>query len=296
MQRTKLKHSKFKNTGILFELLVRQITADILEKKEESHAKNLLLKFFKEESALGREKKLYDCILNEKSVKTQSQSEKFLELVIRERKRISNKELAEQKFNLIKEIKNTYPMSDFFRSSLPNYRELASIYKIFEEETAEVSCDPREILQARNHILEHVISKSGSVKVEKTDREELLETFTSEDKHVKLLTLKMLFNSFNKKYADLNKNQKGLLKEYVNNVANTNSLKTYINNQVVGVKKELNEFKSKIKDSVTLIKLKETITQLDKITEGKLVKDNHIMALLFSYELLEELKRVTENE
>ena len=40
-----VKHSKYRNTGILFELLVRQTTADLLENKD-SKAVKILKKYF----------------------------------------------------------------------------------------------------------------------------------------------------------------------------------------------------------------------------------------------------------
>ena len=58
----KAKHSKFKNAGILFELLTRQITADILAGRDETFTKNLMFKYFHESKELGKEAQLANAI------------------------------------------------------------------------------------------------------------------------------------------------------------------------------------------------------------------------------------------
>ena len=62
----KIKHSKYKNSGILFELLVRQITSDTLEGKD-SPIKEILKKYFVK-TELGKEYKLYETLLNKTSI------------------------------------------------------------------------------------------------------------------------------------------------------------------------------------------------------------------------------------
>ena len=61
----KLKHSKIKNTSILFELLTRQITADVLANKSTKTVK-IVKEFFNEKTELGKELQLYK-ILSEKT-------------------------------------------------------------------------------------------------------------------------------------------------------------------------------------------------------------------------------------
>ena len=102
----------------------------------------------------------------------------------------------------------------------------------------------------------------------------------------------MLVDSFNEKYKGLDEKQKILIREYINNISNTNSLRQYINNEVPIVRKEINELKSYVSNDVVRIKLDETLNQLDKISKGTLVKENQIMALMLSYELVKELKNL----
>lgn len=290
MTKKRLKHSKFKNTGILFELLVKQITADILSGKEESQANVLLSRFFKESSALGKEKTLYDLMLQEKA-KTSVDADRLIDLILKSRKKISNKQLAEDKYNLIKEIKRIYPIDDFFKSPISDYKEMASIYKLFEDVSSDYDdSDPKEIFQARNCLLEHITRTKRVLDKTADDKDSLLEYYKSQYEDVRLLSYQLLVNKFNDKYKDLDVDQKVLLKEYINNVSNTNSLKKHVDNEVDKVKKELANLVARIKEPTVKIKVNETVNQLEKIKVGKVVKDSHVSALLSCYELIKEIK------
>ena len=291
MTKKRLKHSKFKNTGILFELLVKQITADILSGKEESHANVLLSKFFKESSALGKEKTLYDLMLQEKA-KSPTDADRLIDLILKSRKKISNRQLAEDKYNLIKEIKGIYPIDEFFKSPISDYKEMASIYKLFEDVSSDYDdSDPKEIFQARNCLLEHITRTKRVIdKTNSDDKDSLLEYYKSQYEDVRLLSYQLLVNKFNDKYKDLDVDQKVLLKEYINNVSNTNSLKKHVDSEVDKVKRELSNLSSRIKEPTVKIKVNETVNQLEKIKVGKVVKDSHVSALLSCYELIKEIK------
>ena len=132
----KIKHSKIKNTGLLYEILTRQVTADILDGRE-SKSVNLLKKYFNENTALGKEKELYDILLTN-SYKDERRAEKLLDAVVKTRQRISNQDLKKEKYNLIKEISETFSAKDFFNTRVSNYKTLASIYKFFLTETTRI--------------------------------------------------------------------------------------------------------------------------------------------------------------
>jgi len=61
----KIKHSKFKNTGFIFELLVRQITSEIMSANK-SVAEKILKEHFNSKKELSKELKLYQYLINEK--------------------------------------------------------------------------------------------------------------------------------------------------------------------------------------------------------------------------------------
>ena len=288
----KLKHSKYKNAGILFELLVRQVTADILNGQEDSKANNILRKYFSESTELGRENRLYRIIMEEKT-KDATSADRLLETIVRTRKKLDEKALNLQKYNLIKEISQNYPVEDFLKGSISNYKLLASIYKVFEESVNAVACDPREIFKARNCIVESIVAaKTPTRLVSEAEKKDLIKVYQQQNEDVRLLAYKLLVDSFNEKYKGLDDRQKILIREYINNVSNTNSLREHINTEVPIVRKEIMELKAKIDNDVVRIKLDETLNQLDKIAKGTLVKENQITALMLSYELVKELKNL----
>ena len=288
----KLKHSKYKNAGILFELLVRQVTADILSGLEDSKANNILRTYFSESTELGKENRLYRIIMEEKT-KDQSSADRLLETIIKTRKKLNEKTLNLQKYNLIKEIRANYPLEDFLKGSITNYKLLASIYKIFEEAVSSVDCDPRELFKARNCIVESIAAvKTPTRLISEDEKKDIVGIYQKQNEEVRLLAYKLLIDSFNEKYKGLDDSQKILIREYINNISNTNSLRQYINAEVPRVHSEISELKKKVENDVVRIKLEETLNQLDKVMKGTLVKENQIMALMYSYELIKELKNL----
>jgi hypothetical protein len=287
----KMRHSKFRNTGILFELLTRQITADIIGGRDQSEAKDLLFKYFKENTELGKEWRLYNFLLTEK-INGDSKAERFLSVIVEQRKKLSNAKLAREKFELIKEVKELYPIDDFLKASIKNYRTLASIFKLFEDASSkDLKFDVQEIYQAKNCIVENIST------IPKKSSEDLLEMYSKQNEEIRLLFYKILVESMNKKYSNLDDNQKSVLREYINNISNTNKLGSFINEQIETVKSQLGELSSKIKDNnVVQIKINEVVKQLDKVKPGKIVKDNQIMVVLLSYELLKEIRGQVEGD
>ena len=288
-----MRHSKFRNTGILFELLTRQITADIIAGKENSYAKNLLFRYFKENTELGKEWRLYNFILTEK-VKDLQYAERFLSVILEQRKKLSNSKLTNEKYQLIKEIKETYPIDEFLKSNIRNYKALASIFKLFEDASSkDLKFDVKEVFQAKSYIVEHISDR----KKLPNEEEDLLKFYEQQNEEIRLLSYRLLVEGLNKKYKSLDDNQKSVLREYINNVSNTNSLGSFICEKIGDVKAQLVELNIKIKDSeVVKIKINEVIHQLDKIKPAKLVKDSTVMVVLLGYELLKEIRRNTEKK
>jgi hypothetical protein len=284
----KAKHSKFKNTGILFELLTRQITADIIGGKDESAAKQILFKYFSENTELGKEYQLYNFLLNEKA-RDASHAERIISVVLESRSQLDDKRLAQQKYELIREIKEIYPIEGFLKANIKNYRIFASIYKIFENKTAS-KFDVQEVVQSRESIIE---SLYNSVTKKSDNDEGLLEYYKQQSEDIRLLAYKLLLEGMNTKYKDFDDNQKNLIREYILNVSNTNSLSDYVCEEIEKIKKIISSSKNKVKDNqVVSIKLSEITNVLDKVKPTTVVKDNHIMALLLSYELVKELNNL----
>ena len=284
---SKIKHSKIKNTGILFELLTRQITVDILNGNN-SGAVVLLKKYFSEKTELGREYKLYEFLLKS-SYKSENRANSLIDAVISARQKLHNSVLRREKYNLIKEIKETYDVNEFFKSKLPNYKVFASIYKVLQSESTTENFDPKETTDSRYSIVEYIVGKK--VMINKKS-EKLVEEYKKQDKDLRLLSYKILVDKFNSKYKSLNTAQKKLLKEYINNISNTNSLKEFIGNEGKKVKKILTRYLPKVGDKITKIKLNEAVNQVDSLTKGRFIKDKQVISLMRYYELVKEIRNV----
>ena len=284
----RVKHSKIKNTGILFELISRQITVDVMNGDDKSKSVEMLKKFFNEKTELGKENQLYQVLLKE-NYNSSHKAEKLVDAVVRARQKLQNKKLRTEKYNLIKEIKRNYVVEDFFRARIPNYKVYASIYKKFIVETTPVF-NPTEEVDSTFSIIEHITR--NKVKSKNTDSQ-IINEFRNEDKDLRLLSYQLMVDNFNGKYKSLNSMQRNLLKEYVNNISNTNSLREFINSEVKKVKQILNKILPRVTDDVTKIKLTEAIKQTDNLQKGKIVKDKQVVALMRYYELIKELHNVT---
>ena len=283
----KIKHSKIKNTGLLYEILTRQVTADILDGRE-SKSVNLLKKYFNENTALGKEKELYDILLTN-SYKDERRAEKLLEAVTKTRQRISNQDLKKEKYNLFKEISEIFSAKDFFNTRVSNYKTLASIYKFFLTETTKIDFNPKEIIDTKYTILESITSTRRVKKPSK-----ISETLRKEERDTQLLSYEILVDKFNKKYTNLSESQKSLLREYINNISNSNSFGEFINEEITKVVNELKPLLKKVNDKVVKIKLTEAINQATNFTTKSVVRDNQVITLMRYYELIKELKDVTK--
>ena len=285
----KIKHLKLKNTGILFELLSRQVTVDLMENKKNPTSVSLMKKYFNKDVELGRELQLYNLLIKE-VCSSEIKADYLVEKVIKVRGKLNNSKLRREKYNLIKEVKGKYPVKEFFNAKINNYKLLASIYKLFDSETLQEGFDPKDVTDCKYTIVEHLVSttknKKNSVKESKK-----VAQYKKENEDVRLLTYKILVDKFNDRYKNLDKHQKKLLREYINNLSNSNGLKEYISNEISRVKKQLIPLVKKVDDKVTRIKLKESVNQINNLSFGNFVKDSQVLNLMRYYELIKELKK-----
>jgi hypothetical protein len=282
----KIKHSKFKNTGILFELLVRQITLEVLNGDKTEKARKIVSTFFGKNTELSKEIRLYELLTKEK-YSSENRAEKFIDTVTEAYGKLNHTKLLKEKYNLIKEIKSNFELDKFLTSPITNYKVLASAYKVFESKMMD-SYDIKDIFNSKTTLIENITSKPVSSKVEVKDK--LVETYKTQEKDLRLLAYKILIETFNKKYTNLDESQKSLLREYINNVSNTTKFNEYISKEIPKIVAELRGIDGKIKDKVTKIKLAETVSVLQKMKIGKVISDNQVSALMMSYELVKELK------
>jgi hypothetical protein len=280
-----IRHSKYKNTGILFELLVRQITTDTLDGKD-SPAKDILKKYFVK-TELGREHKLYETLLK-KTTLTETKANIVISALLESAKTLNKGILKRQKYNLISEIQKIYDLNTFFNHKLPNYKIHAAFYTLLETTFLEQS-NPEQIISNKVTILEHLTAAQIKGNVVK---DEVLEEIEKADKDVKFLTYKILLEKFNNKYNDLNINQKYILKEYINSIDNTSRLKEFYTNKINEIKNELKILNQNTKNQVTQIKINEIISVIKSPSKNTKITDNDLVDLLQYCDLINELKTV----
>ena len=281
----KAKHSKFKNAGILFELLTRQITADILAGRDESFTKNLMFKYFHESKELGKEAQLYNFILQQSS-KDANSAERILNVVLHTRSKLDERELNKQKYSIIKEIKEKYNIDEFLKNKIPNYKLYASVYKLFENQAdQEVKFNVEELLESREYVVENLIK-------EKKSGEESLDVYGSQSAEVRLLAYKFLIENFNTKYSNLLPAQKKLLKEYITNISNSSKFTKFVNEEYKRVSLILKENLQTINSDIVKIKITEVVNQFSNKSVIGVVKENQLTSLLNAYELVEEIEKL----
>ena len=283
-----IKHSKYKNTGILFELLVRQITNDVLEGKD-SPAKDLLKKYFVK-TELGKEYKLYEALLK-KTTLTETKANVILSTLLESSKTLNRGIIKRQKYNLISEIQKNYDLNEFFNHKLPNYKTHAAFYTLIEINNLSSHSNHEQVINNKITILEHLTA--APIKEDKL-KDEVITEAESLDRDTKFLTYKIILEKFNEKYDSLNLNQKTVLKEYINSVDNTSRLKDFYSGQINEIKNKLSILNKKTKNKITQIKINEIINIIPTPTKNTKVTDNDLVDLLQYYDLVNELETVNE--
>lgn len=282
----KINHSKYKNSGILFELLVRQLTADTLEGKD-SPIKGILTKYFSK-TELGREYKLYEALLKRTSL-TEVRANIIIDTLLESSKTLNRKVIKRQKYNLISEIQQHYDLNKFFNHKLPNYKVQAAFYTLIELHNIDSKTNPEYIITNKVTILEHLtVAPISESKV----RESVMDEFVKEDKDTRILAYRVILEKFNEKYDDLNKHQKSILKELINSIDNTPQLKEFYTFKSTEIKSELSKLNKATQDPVTKIKIDEIISLIKPVTKATKVTDNDLINLLQYCDLLTELETV----
>ena len=279
----KVKHSKYKNTGILFELLTRQLTADTIAGNNPKSL-SIIKKYFSGDSALLKEYKIYHTFVGKK-FKEEGKATMLINTLIEAHGKINKGQLRREKYNLIKEIKDTYDINDFFKAKISNYKVMASIFNLLENKDA----SPLSIVNSKVTLLEHI---TGKTLENKPKKDVVMEDYAKYDKDTRLLTYKVLLEKFNDKYSGLGENQKSLLKEYVNSVTNSPALKSFINKEIKTVKKTITGYSKKVEDKAVVVKLTETRDMIKPLCKKSSVNDDNVINLLNYYELVNELKTI----
>lgn len=269
----------------MFELLTRQVAADTIRGVEKSPALTLIREHFKHTTVLTKELMLYQTLMNEK-FSSQDKANYLINTVIKLRNKLNTKVLGESKYNLIREIKKHYDLTDFFKTNLSEYKLYAAIYRVFE---GAIITKAAEVVKSRFTLLEHLTKKKTNNINENTNP---VGDYIKQDEEIRLLAYKLMIDKFNEKYAGLSSKQRSILKEYINNVSNTVSLKKFLIKEADLLKAGIQKYIPTITDKVTKIKLNEVSNMLSSFSKVKTVKEESVLSLLLYHELLKELKNV----
>jgi hypothetical protein len=282
----KIKHSKFKNTGILFELLVRQIASDTVSNKD-SAAIGLVRKYFNK-SELAKEYKLYQALITPKNL-SEAKAETFINSTLEASSRLNKTNLRKEKYNIIKEIRESYDLEEFFKAKISHYKQYAAAFNLIESHNSPEFTAPQQIIDNKITLLEHITRKEID---KESVKDRVMEEYGSMDKGTRILAYRMLLEKFNSKYSTLSDTQKNVLKEFINNITNTTKLRDFVNKNFIAIAKEINQIIPTVTDKTTQIKLSEVVTLLTPLDKTQNVKDENIISLLQYHQLIEELKTV----
>lgn len=278
---TKLKHSKYKNTGILFELLVRKLTSETLS-SDKSVTIDIIKKYFGKNTELAKELQLYNALLKEQ-FRSEAQALDYIRTIKSAHDKLNQSVLRRQRYNLVKEISDRFVFNNMAKTHINNYKALASIYMIFEYDE---SANPKQLLECKNVIINNGMLVEKRVEI----KDPIIEAFESQPKEVRLLTYKLMIDKFNEKYSGLDESQKRLLNKYITNVNDTAALKEYIEKIIPEIKKELSNQAKSITDKATKIKVQKLSEMLCTVENMKSIKESHILSLLRYFDLINELK------
>tara|TARA_R100000388_G_scaffold22462_1_gene17077 strand:+ start:134 stop:985 length:852 start_codon:yes stop_codon:yes gene_type:complete len=280
-----LKHSKYKNTAILFEMLVRKLTSETLT-SDKTVTVEIIKKYFGKNTALSKELQLYNSLIKE-SLKTEAQALDFIRTCKNAHNKLNKSLLRRQRYNLVKEISENFDFQKVSKIRINNYKELASIYKLFEYDEVD---NPKDLLECKTSIVSHLLGETKqSLKLSP-----LLEKYKGYKKDVRILTYKLLVDKFNSKYSGLDENQKKVLNKYITHVNDSESVKQYFEKIIPGIKSQLKEQVSLITDKATKIKVDKLSEMLCNVETIKTIKESHVLTILRYYDLIKELKQVNK--
>jgi len=283
----KIKHSKFRNTGLIFELLVKQVASDTLNNRD-SAAVSIIKKYYAGKTSLAKEYKLYEFITKNKNV-SQSKAEAIVSTITEISRKLDQKLLKKQKYELISEIKANYNIDEFFSIQVRDYKGLAALYCLLEAQNNSNLVNPQTLVDNKTTILEHLTEEPQK---EKNVKDTLIEDYSKYDKDLRLLTFKILLEKFNDNYKDLLPQQKRILKEFITSVNSDTRLRNTVNEELSIILSEIKSLIGKVEDKVIKIKLDEITKTIKPLSNKEKVTDSHLVNLMQYYDLIQELKNI----
>jgi len=287
-----IKHNKIKNVGLLFELLARQLTADVLEDKKSSVSATIIKEFFFKDSELRKELDLYQKLIKSNFV-SEIKAANYVDIIVEARHTINHTKLRKEKYNIIRKISENFNIDSFFKSRIDNYATYASIYKLFEYSTLTESQykNIHDLIDCKFKIVEHLTRKNVKKEKVKSNISNISDILAKENMSIRLLTQKIIIDDFNKNFSNkLNESQKMLIRNYINGITNTNSFMDSVYKCIPIIVTEMTNLSKLIQDIPIRIKLVELTKGIDRLKNAKSINDDQFIALLKVYSLIEEIQ------
>ena len=267
-----MSHNKKRNTGFVYEALVRELTkALIIEKNDvkQKHIRGLIKRYFNPDRPLGRELQLFKALQEDIE---KEYAEKYMNVVKNEYSRIDQKELEQEHTKLINEI-NKSLSPNVFDNFVPNYKNLATIAQIFSHKTL-----PKEKMMLEQKLLEDITIKEQKQKETEIDD----------------LTYRIFVEKFNKLYGDnLLSEQKELLTKYISSSTDNGlELKLYLNEEIESLKNKVQKLfnDEEFKDNTQLSEGLNGVVEFLNNFSKKPFDDDSLRKVLKVQELVKEVK------
>ncbi len=271
----KLRHNKKRNTVFLYESLVKELTKSVVQNNAERKkiVLSILKEYFKKDSILGKELSLYKDVLESRELDFPT-----AEKILHEAKMIywsgfKNQKVYDEQSDLITKVNKDLSKS-VFSNFIPNYKDLATLSQIFNDE---MTVKKRVMLEKQ--IIKNMMS------IDEDKKQEM--------KPIDKLTFKTFIKKFNETYGQLQEEQKKLLMQYIYSFSDDGlGLKAYLN-------EEIGRLKDIITNSLNMDEVKEDPTMLestkkviDIIEEYKAqdINDGLIMQVLKIQKLAQEIE------
>jgi hypothetical protein len=264
-------------------MLVQKLTSETLT-SDKSVTIDIIKKYFGKNTELSKELQLYNLLVKEQ-FKSEARALDYIRTVKDAHSKLNKSLLSRQRYNLVKEISDNFVFDNVSKMHINNYKVLASINMLFEHEEIE---NPKQLMECKHAIVNHgLITNKREV-----SKDLVLETYSSQEKDMRLLSYKLLVDKFNTKYSVLSESQKQLLGKYITHVNDTATLKTYIKQIIPEIKTKLANHVDNITDEVTKIKVQKLSEMLCNVESMKVIKESHILSLLRYFDLVDELNEI----
>lgn len=271
----KIKHSKIKNTGLIYQMLIKKIIEQKIDGKKPV-AYNIFKSYFNNNKVLGQQLTIYNALLKSNFNNIQK-ANILLKQIMNIRMKLDDVKLDKEKYFCIKQIKKNYDLKQFFSSNIPNYKLHASIYKIFQSLKL-VKYDPTQVAKSKGQLLQYIIRPAQEIKLDQD-----LQFFKKQPKQQRQKAIELMVENFNNKYDSLNEKQKNIIQKYTYTLSSQKPLLQHIEKQII-----LTYHKIYSKNENLVQPLKQNITNLQKI--------NNIQDKLYILLNLYQIEQSIENK